>query len=104
MMMLPRRKHDFDLLDDMFTDQFFTNLGENTLMKTDIKEKNDKYIIDIDLPGYEKEDIKIELNKLAQDYKEEKINADEIQDVLMGIELSKQIDYEVLYKYFKEQL
>lgn len=50
------------------------------------------------------EDIKIELNKLAQDYKEEKINADEIQDVLMGIELSKQIDYEVLYKYFKEQL
>ena len=61
MMMLPRRKHDFDLLDDMFTDQFFTNLGENTLMKTDIKEKNDKYIIDIDLPGYEKEDIKIEI-------------------------------------------
>lgn len=61
MMMLPRRKHDFDLLDYMFTDQFFTNLGENTLMKTDIKEKNDKYIIDIDLPGYEKEDIKIEI-------------------------------------------
>ena len=50
------------------------------------------------------EDIKIELNKLAQDYKEENINADEIKDVLMGIELSKQIDYEVLYKYFKEQL
>ena len=30
-------------------------------MKTDIKEKKDKYVIDIDLPGYEKENIKIEV-------------------------------------------
>ena len=30
-------------------------------MKTDIKEKKDKYIIDIDLPGYEKDGIKVEL-------------------------------------------
>ena len=59
MMMIPRRR-DFDLFDVMFRDPFF-NEGESKLMKTDIKEKKDKYIIDIDLPGYEKEGIKIEI-------------------------------------------
>ncbi len=61
MMMIPRR-HDFDLFDDMFRDAFF-NEGESKLMKTDIKEKKDKYLIDIDLPGYEKENIKIEIQE-----------------------------------------
>lgn len=59
MMMIPRR-HDFDLFDDVFGDSFF-NEGESKLMKTDIKEKKDKYIIDIDLPGYEKEGIKLNI-------------------------------------------
>ena len=59
MMMIPRR-HDFDLFDDMFRDPFF-NEGESKLMKTDIKEKKDKYVVDIDLPGYDKEGIKIEI-------------------------------------------
>ena len=59
MMMIPRR-HDFDLWDEMFRDPFFTE-GESKLMKTDIKEKKDKYLIDIDLPGYDKEGIKIEI-------------------------------------------
>lgn len=59
MMMIPRR-HDFDLWDDLFRDPFFTE-GESKLMKTDIKEKKDKYLIDIDLPGYDKEGIKIEI-------------------------------------------
>ena len=59
MMMIPRRR-DFDLLDDMFGDVFF-NEGESKLMKTDIKEKKDEYVIDIDLPGYEKEGIKLNI-------------------------------------------
>ena len=59
MMMIPR-KHDFDLFDDMFRDPFFYE-GESKLMKTDIKEKKDKYLIDIDLPGYDKDNIKIEI-------------------------------------------
>lgn len=60
MMMIPRRRNEFDLLEDMFRDPFFT--GEETkIMRTDIKEKKDKYLVDIDLPGYEKEDIKIEI-------------------------------------------
>lgn len=60
MMMIPRRNHDFDLLGEMFRDPFFTE-GESKVMRTDIKEKKDKYLIDIDLPGYEKEDIKLEV-------------------------------------------
>lgn len=37
MMMIPRRNR-FDLLDDIFSDPFFTE-GESRVMKTDIKEK-----------------------------------------------------------------
>ena len=62
MMMLPRKRNDFDLWDEMFRDPFFTGERESKLMRTDIKEKKDKYIVDIDLPGYEKEDIKIEID------------------------------------------
>ena len=59
MMMLPRR-NNYDLWDEMFKDPFFT--GEsNKIMKTDIKEKKDKYLIEMDLPGYEKDNIKIEI-------------------------------------------
>ena len=61
MMMIPRRRNEFDLFDEMFNDPFFTR-GENKLMKTDIKEKKDHYELEVDLPGYEKEDIKIELS------------------------------------------
>ena len=60
-MMLPRRRNDFDLFDEMFNDPFFTR-GESKLMKTDIKEKGDKYLLEVDLPGYEKENIKIEID------------------------------------------
>ena len=62
MMMMPRRNHEFDLLGEMFRDPFFTE-GESKVMKTDIKEKKDKYLIDIDLPGYEKDNIKFKYLK-----------------------------------------
>ena len=63
MMMIPRRNHEFDLLGEMFRDPFFTD-GESKIMKTDIKEKKDKYLIDIDLPGYDKENIKLEVENV----------------------------------------
>ena len=59
MMMIPRR-NEFDLWDEIFHDPFFRG-GESKLMKTAIKEKKDNYLIDIDLPGYEKDDIKIDI-------------------------------------------
>lgn len=78
MMMIPRRNNDFDLFGDMFRDPFFTD-DESKIMKTDIKEKKDKYIIDIDLPGYDKENIKMSvedgyltINATVDSNKEEK--------------------------------
>ena len=60
MMMIPRRRNGFDLLEDMFRDPFFT--GEETkIMRTDIKETEKGFDIHIDLPGFKKEDIKIEI-------------------------------------------
>ena len=60
MIMIPRRKNEFDLLGEMFADPFFTE-HESKIMKTDIKEKKDKYLIDIELPGYQKENIKMDV-------------------------------------------
>ena len=61
MMLVPRR-NSFDLFDNFFGDDDFFSKKERNLMKTDIKEKKDKYIIEMDLPGYEKENINLELN------------------------------------------
>ncbi len=60
MMMIPRR-NDYGWLDDIFGDPFFSH-NDNKMMKTDIIENENSYSIAIDLPGYEKEDIQIEVN------------------------------------------
>lgn len=60
MMLVPRRD-SFDLFDDFFDDGFFTKREKN-MMKTDIREGKDKYTIDVDLPGFEKENINLSLN------------------------------------------
>lgn len=52
----PMRKDDW--FEDVFPDFGFAG---NAMMKTDIREKDGKYVLDIDLPGYKKEDIKISL-------------------------------------------
>ena len=59
-MMLVPRKRDFDLFDDMFDDPFFTR-NDNKMMKTDIREHNGYYFLDIDLPGFAKENVRAEL-------------------------------------------
>lgn len=53
-----KRDEDFDLFDDVFNAPFF---GREALMKTDITEKDGKYQLEMDLPGYKKEDIKLSL-------------------------------------------
>ena len=59
MMLVPRR-NNFDLFDDFFEDEFFPK-KERNLMRTDIREKKDKYIVDIDLPGFDKDNINMSL-------------------------------------------
>ena len=56
--MIPR--NNFDLFDDLFRDPFFSK-SESKVMKTDIKETEDSYIINVDLPGYNKENIKLDI-------------------------------------------
>jgi HSP20 family molecular chaperone IbpA len=55
-----------NLFDEMFKDPFFVSsrLFDNSLtMKTDVQEKEGNYLIDIELPGYAKEDINAELKE-----------------------------------------
>lgn len=51
------------LFNDMFSDPFFRG-GRTQMpsMRTDIREEEGRYLLDMDLPGFEKEDIKAELN------------------------------------------
>jgi len=49
-----------DVFDDMFNTPFFTGRN-NGLMRTDITEKDDHYLLDVELPGCKKEDIQIGL-------------------------------------------
>ena len=81
MMLVPRR-NSFDLFDNFFGDDDYFSQKEHHLMKTDIKEKKDKYVIEMDLPGYEKENINIELNNgyLEISAKVEKSNDSEEDD------------------------
>ncbi len=49
---------------DSFFDDMFPTYGNYTaysLMRTDIREKDGRYYLDIDMPGFKKEDIKISL-------------------------------------------
>jgi HSP20 family molecular chaperone IbpA len=52
-------KRDFDLFEDVFNVPVFRN---ETLMKTDVYEKDGNYVMKMDLPGYRKEDIQISLD------------------------------------------
>lgn len=51
-----------NLFDDMFDNMFRAPaMSPNALMRTDITEKDGKYILDVEVPGYKKEDVKISL-------------------------------------------
>ena len=56
-----------DFFDNSFEKNFFGNrnplYGKNAknLMKTDVKEKKDSYQISIDLPGFKKDEVSVEL-------------------------------------------
>ena len=63
-MMMPSIFRD-NLMDDFFGFDYpfrgFQGTNMNTLMKTEVKEKESEYELDISLPGYKKEDIQAEL-------------------------------------------
>ncbi len=49
------------MLDDLFNDRFFTPAKKANVMKTDIREIDNNYELNIELPGYSKENIKLGL-------------------------------------------
>ena len=58
MMMIPARRNGngLDIFDEVFTDPFFGE-KENKIMKTDLKEKDGKYMLEIDVPGYDRIEV-----------------------------------------------
>jgi HSP20 family protein len=66
-MLLPTVLHDslfddfMDDFDDMFEHSPLYGKHARNMMKTDVRDCNDHYELDIDLPGFKKEDIHAEL-------------------------------------------
>ena len=63
---ISRAQNPFDIFDRKFPSIFdddFTKrfVGFANHMKTDMKEEDDKFILDIELPGFKKENVKINL-------------------------------------------
>ncbi len=66
MLLVPKRTYTTNLFDDFFSndlfkDSYFENRKAEQFMKTDIQELEDSYQLDIDIPGFNKEDISAEL-------------------------------------------
>ena len=53
------------LIPKLYFDDSLSNFfeGDSTKMKCDIYEKENKYYVEMDLPGFKKDEIKIECNK-----------------------------------------
>ena len=83
--MLPRTNNFgmslFDDMNSMFDTPFFRNAQTAPAMKTDIKEKDGLYLMTMDLPGFDKDNIKIELKDgyltVTAEQKEEKEDNEE---------------------------
>lgn len=54
------RKAERDFFEDFFSPSLF-NTNLHTAMKTDIKEKENEYVLEIELAGYKKDEVKISL-------------------------------------------
>ena len=81
--MLIRNNFFNDFFGDMFDDPFF-NRGyapQTQLMKTDIREKDGQYLLEIEVPGFTKDDVKAELKEgyltITADRKEPVENAED---------------------------
>lgn len=48
-----------DFFDDLFKEPFFTENRET--MKTDIRELDNQYLLEVELPGFRKEDITLDI-------------------------------------------
>ncbi len=84
MMLTRRNPYGYKLFDGVFKDPIFQTgftHCDGSLMKTDIREKDDQYILDVELPGYAKDDVHAELKDgyltISAERKEDKEDKDE---------------------------
>lgn len=52
---------DYDLFDEVFDNNFWPFRNTDSLMRTDVEEKDGKYVMTCELPGFNREDIKMSL-------------------------------------------
>ena len=55
------KNENYGILDPLFDELFFGNKNKHEVMKTDIKDEGDYYLMKIDLPEVKKENIKLSL-------------------------------------------
>ena len=58
--LIPKRSFFGDFFDDFFD---MPVVKSNDIMQTDVYEENDNYVIEVDIPGFNKEDVTIDYNK-----------------------------------------
>lgn len=70
------------LIPKLYFDDSLSNFfeGDSTKMKCDIYEKENKYYVEMDLPGFKKDEIKIECNKGNLVISAEKCEKDDEED------------------------
>jgi HSP20 family protein len=90
-MMVPALWNDnlFDVFDDVFNDNFYRHnplygRREQNVMKTDVRETPNSYEVDVDLPGFKKDEVNVQLEngyltisagkQLSKDEKDKKGN------------------------------
>ncbi len=92
-----------NLFDDVF-DSFFKPVAYDrfvaTGMKTDIKDLDDRYELAIDVPGYEKEDLKLDLENGYLTVKAEKSASDEKGKKEEGRYLRRERSYSCSRTYY----
>lgn len=61
--MLVRNSFFNDFFGDMFDDPFYTRgyAPQTQLLRTDIRERDGQYLLEIEVPGFSREDVKAEL-------------------------------------------
>lgn len=70
----------YDLIDDVF-DNLTSSFRQETIMKTDIKEKDGNYLMEVELPGYKKENVSVDLEDGYLTIKAERHESNEAKDV-----------------------
>ncbi len=88
--LIKRNQSTFDALDDAFNSLFKPMFFEEkyNVMKTDIRESEKSYLMDVEIPGFDKKDISLSLEKGYLTVSAEKKECADKKDVYLRRERS----------------